>query len=383
MANKGTSEDDFITKLRNRDQAPASAAGSAGPAHVMKLNLPPAGARRSLDELVEHGQVSAPSEISPPPAEQLTQPATPVSQSAEELNDPSRGYYLALALLDPHPWNARVHRDPARIRALASEIAATRQNYPITIVPNPDKPGRHFIVDGETRYHALRLLKRKQAWVLPTEVDPNDPLAFYKASYTQTNSTERISAIDQGIKWGQLIQGGFATVDSIAESLELNKGTVSRMTSYTKFPEAVLDFMHQHEDKFSYSVAAALTPILERGMNTEEVLQFCQKIVDEDFSRRGIESYLKSGTTAQSKRPRKAALLARPIKSGNAQVGGFRTYENGALEFKLKNTGSFEQGTVDELSNLLAITSDILSEGKQALIDELIARLQASKAPDA
>lgn len=374
MASKGTSEDDFITALRSRGTGTPGTAASAAPAsgHVMKLNLPPTGERRkSLDELVSG---EPPAQVSEPAPAKADGHHEPSAESADT------GYYISLDLLDPHPWNARVHRDPARIRALASEIAATRQNHPIAVTPNPDKPGRQFIVDGETRYHALRLLNRKEAWVLPQEVDPTDPLAFYKASFTQTNSTERISAIDQGIKWGQLVQGGFATTESIAQSLELNKGTVSRMTSYTKFPEAVLDFMHEHEEKFSYSVAAVLTPILDRGLGTDEVLRFLEKVVDDDLSRRDIEAYLKAHPTTDSKRPRKAAVLARPIKSGNAQIGGFRTYENGALEFKLKNTGTFEPKTVDELSNLLAITSDILSEGREGLIDELITRLRDSKA---
>ncbi|WP_205182593.1 ParB/RepB/Spo0J family partition protein [Burkholderia sp. LMG 13014] len=373
MASKGTSEDEFITALRSRGTGMPGPAASAAPAsgHVMKLNLPPTGERRkSLDELV-----------SGEPAAQVSEPAL---EKADGHREPSAGaadtgYYISLDLLDPHPWNARVHRDPARIREIASEIAATRQNHPIGITPNPEKPGRHFIVDGETRYHALRLLNRKEAWVLHQEVDPTDPLAFYKASFKQTNSTKRISAIDQGIKWGRLVQGGFATTESIAQTLELNKGTVSRMTSYAKFPEAVLDFMHEHEEKFSYSVAAVLTPILDRGLDTDDVLHFLEKVVDEDLSRRDIESYLKTNPTADSKRPRKAAVLARPIKSGNAQIGGFRTYENGALEFKLKNTGTFEPKTVDELSNLLSITSDILSEGREGLIDELITRLRESK----
>ncbi|WP_321820779.1 MULTISPECIES: ParB/RepB/Spo0J family partition protein [unclassified Burkholderia] len=398
---KSVSEEAFLARMRAQTagEPGPNGAPAAGQSHGMKLNLPPTGAKRtSLEELLERdaardGATATPlngdaSEISVPTGTAGHAPA-----DAADLADAGDifgdfGGLIDLDLIEAHPWNARVHRDPARIREIASDIAATGQERAMSITRHPTKPGHFYIIDGETRYHSLRLLKRTRGWARVQEVDPDNPLEFYRASFKQTNSTEQISSIDQGIKWGRLVAGQFASIEQIAEALEVHFSTVSRMISYSKFPEPVLEFMHRHNEKFTYSVAAVMTPIIDQRVSVDEMLSLCQKIVDEDISRRGIEALLKStgATDDGAKQTRKVAVITRPVKVGRQPLGGFRSYENGALEFKLKSTTGLAQHTVDALSDILATTSDILSEtggnpdpSQANLVDELIARLQAMK----
>ncbi|MBU6486198.1 MAG: ParB/RepB/Spo0J family partition protein [Burkholderiales bacterium] len=359
---KQTSDAEFLARYRERNPQGAG----------MKLNLPPSGKNKSLDQLVD-GQATL-NDAPRPTAEVTPLPGLSSPAAAVEPTDKLLGRMISIDLLDSHPWNARVHRSAERVRELASEIAADGQNAPILITPNPDSPGRHFVVDGETRFKSLKLLHRTEAWVLDRLVDPSNPAAFYAASFKQTDSTEKISAIDQGIRWGQLIEGGFASSDSIAELLGVNQSTVSRMLSYRRFPESVLEFMHANAEKFPYSVAAVLAPIVDHGQTAEQILGVCQRIVDEQFSRRAVEALVKKSAEGE-KQKRKSALVSRPVKRGGVQIGALRTYANGALEFKLNGTGDLPSDAVNDLVGLLEATSNLLSDGTSDLRSALAAWL--------
>ncbi|MBB3261276.1 ParB/RepB/Spo0J family partition protein [Paraburkholderia sp. WP4_3_2] len=356
---KSTSEKEFLANLTARTDGQ--------PASRMKLTLPPTGGRRSLDEMLR-GE------------EKVEQASTPQPQSSGPFESAiNTGRWISVDVLDTHPWNARVHRSPERIRQIANEIAATRQHSPILITPNPAKPERFFVVDGETRFRAVKSLNRKEIWVLEVPVDPNDALEFYVESFKQTDATEKISPIDQGIKWGELVEQKHATADAIAERLELSPSTVSRMLSYRRYPARVLEFMHAHADRFPYSIAAALAPVLDTGIDEDKLLALCQKIVDEEYSRRAIEAMVKSAVPVE-RATRRSALISRAVKRGPKQVGSFRTYESGALEFKLSAAHGLSDESVHMLEKLLDVATDILSSSESIeLLPELQRRLLGSE----
>lgn len=355
---KSTSDADFVAQLRSKGTR-------VDPGMV--LHTPPTRPNRSLDDLLaadENESQATVSDVRPPLREDS-------GGQTDEL-----GRIVSIDLLDTHPWNARVHRSAERIREIASQIAAIRQLHPITVTRNPDQPGRYFVVDGETRMRGLKLLNRKSAWILEVDVDPTNALDFYGASVKQTDATEAISAIDKGIKWAMLIEEGHATAAAIAEKLELAPSTVSRMLAYKKFSPTVLDFMHSHADRFPYSVAAVLAQLVDEKLSEEQILAKCQEVVDSQQGRRAVEALVKSVKTADGERkPRKSALVAIPIKAGTAQVGSFRTYESGALEFKLTTTASLSQENHRALSDVLETVSELISAGHSDLLAELESRL--------
>ncbi|MGF6292714.1 ParB/RepB/Spo0J family partition protein [Paraburkholderia youngii] len=363
---KSSSDAEFLAQLRSQRGGQRADTGPG-----MILHTPPAKSSKSLDDIIASEGEAAQTPI---PAASGSS-AAPNAIDHSTAADGSLGRIVSIDLLDPHPWNARVHRSAERVREIASQIAATRQNHPILVTRNPDHPGRYYVVDGETRFRGLKLLNRREAWILEADVDPADPLAFYTASFKQTDATEAISSIDKGIKWATLIEEKHATATSIAEALELAQSTVSRMIAYRKFPPAVLDFMHSNAEKFPYSVAAVLAQLVDQGWSEDALLTKCQEVVDSQYSRRAIESLVKGAKTDSEKKPRKSAVVAIPIKAGATQVGSFRTYESGALEFKLSTAAALSPENYKALSDVFEVVSGLITEGHEQLIDELSSRL--------
>jgi ParB/RepB/Spo0J family partition protein len=248
-----------------------------------------------------------------------------------------------------------------RIRELASELA-TGQNSPIHIAAKPDEPGVFYVIDGETRFQASKLLENKEIWALEIDVDVNNPEAVYLESHKRTNSTELISPIDDGIQYRGLIDAGISTIDSLAAGKGVHRSVISRMLSYSQFPEQVLTYMHENADRFPYSVAAALTPLIERFADEEKLLMYCKQVVDAELSRREIEAFVKGEiATKKTRQPKKTALIARTIKTtSQGVIGSFRTFESGAVEFKLNASHGLPQALVSSLIEQLSRATDSL-----------------------
>ena len=352
------SDADFVAAFRSNRAKEVEVDGST---QRMKLRSFPTGPKLSMEEMLaaEEQRTVGASSGSPFPG----QTAVQIDHTAMAATEGSRGRgrYVPMSALHSHPWNARVHRPLARIHEIASQMASG-QNSPVLITANPDNPGSYFVVDGETRHQAAKILGWPEIWVLDIDVDPADPQAFFLESYRHTNATEPISPIDQGIRFKALIDAGAATIDSLAKGMDTHRSSISRMLSYSRFPEQVLSYMHQHQDRFSYSIAATLAPLAERLPDEEELLAYCHQIVEAELSRRDIDAYVKGSIAEKKTRERRRSpLISRVIKSSAGTIGAFRTFESGALEFKLNPGHGLSDAELTKLIDLLSQTTDSLS----------------------
>ncbi|WP_084085797.1 ParB/RepB/Spo0J family partition protein [Cupriavidus sp. USMAA2-4] len=370
---KTSTETDFIHRLRNRADG---AGGADTPAGRMVLHTPPKGTGKSLEELLaEHPD--APTGL-PSPASSATHATSqvPDSDQAREF-----GFRVPLSKLKQHPWNARIARSPERIREIASSMAGSRQYHPLAVTKDPAEPGTYFIFDGDTRFKAAELLNWPDIWVLEGHVDASSPLDVYVQSFRHTEDTDPIPQIDMGIRWAQLISEKLATQEQLAERLGYHQATISRMLSFSRFPERIQAFMRENKERFPYSVAGVLVSAID-SRTEEELLALCQRIVTEEISRRAIESLLKEKKQT-ARAPRKAAVISKPIRLGESQVGMLRTYETGAIEFKVQEAASIDEKVLAELVDLLGAAVELVSTGetnlRQALINKLTAPEKAPK----
>ena len=66
---------------------------------------------------------------------------------------------IPLDALDPNPHQPRKHFDEAELNGLAQSIGKRGLLQAITVTPNPEQPGRYYIIAGERRTRAHRLLR--------------------------------------------------------------------------------------------------------------------------------------------------------------------------------------------------------------------------------
>lgn len=285
------------------------------------------------------------------------------------------GRDYAMVSLKRHSWNARRFRSPERIRSLALELAAEGQKSPLLIAQDPVEPGTYFIIDGDTRFLSAKSLHWQSIWALEIEVDLNDPFSVYAKSFKATDSTIPISPVDQAIRWSELIEGKYASLDDIANELGRTKSNVSNMMAYTRLPEDALEYISENIESFPFSVAAELVRV-SKDQPPEGVLALCKHVVAENVSRRGLEDAAKrlfgqDGVRRQYNK-RKQTQINLDIKQGEHAVGQFRTFDTGAIEFKIVPEAQMPEGARDHIAEILKIVAEAagkadVSEMKQLL----------------
>ncbi len=299
--------------------------------------------------------------------------------TAPTLPSSKRDFYININKLKIHEWNARVHRPQSRVQELAFLLLKHGQESPVIVTEDPKEPDTFYILDGETRYQSAKHLDWKELWVLPVDIDPSKSLKFYIRSLQQTNSTQPISIIDQAIRWQELIDKKLATLDEIANEVEKTKSTVSKMLVYGRFKPAVREFMSEHLDKFPYTLVQDLSRIITDDKSEDEILKICDAIVEENISRRGLEDLIKRLSPKDSGKrsyKRKQAQIHIPIKHGNTPIGGFRTFDNGGMEFKLQPEAEMDENLLAQLSSCLEILAEAAcknnsAEMKLAIVNKL------------
>lgn len=285
--------------------------------------------------------------------------------SDSRLSSPEHGFNIEIDKLKSHKWNARVHRTLSRIRDLALLIAADGQKYPVIVTEDPKEPGTFYIIDGETRYQAALSLNLEKLWVLAVDVDPYNPLTFYGRSLGYTNSTEPISVIDRAIRWQNLIGEKLATVEQLSSEVGTNTSTIYKMLVYSQFDPIILEFMSEHLDKFTYTLVQDLKGFI-KDKSVDEILTLCKLIVAEDISRRGLADIIKRLSPKDSAKrsyKRKQAEINIPIKNGNTAIGGFRTFDNGGVEFKIQPEVEIDENLRTHLISCLEILAEAVCKG--------------------
>lgn len=364
MAKPSSSHVHMMSLLRAEAEEEArSSAATAAQSMRMKLNAPPERSRKTLDEMLASDSQDKDSSLSDLTTQVFGGGDVSIGESivaetdaqAEGVNE---SFMLPLTALKRHPWNARVHRSQARIRQLAAEMAQG-QDAPVLIARDPSDPNTYFVVDGETRLLSAEYLKWPQLWVRLVDVDPSKPLAFFSASLSKTNNTETISPIDQGIRYAELVEKGHATIDEIASDRGIHRSAISRMMSYARFPDQVRAYMHEHPERFPYSVSAALAPAAL--LDPDTLLAYCRRIAEEELSRRDVEAYVKGIDAPEKTRTlRRTLAISRALKTGTGVVGTFKTFESGALEFKLNAFHGLSDEVYTKLIAILSEASDAI-----------------------
>lgn len=280
------------------------------------------------------------------------------------------GRDYAMTALKRHPWNARWYRSPERVRALALELAADGQRSPICVAPDPAEPGTYFIIDGDTRFLSAKSLHWDTLWGMEVDVDLSSPLDVYASSYKATASTVPISSVDQAIRWHELIEGKFATLDDIANELGRSKTTISNMMAYRRLPEPVLEFISENIEAFPFSVAAELVRV-SKDQPVEAVLALCKHVTAENVSRRGLEDAAKRVFGQDGERrqynKRKQTQISLDIRHGENAIGKFRTFDTGAIEFKIVPEANLPEGARDHIASILKIVAE--AAGKDDVVE--------------
>ncbi|MBE7035993.1 MAG: ParB/RepB/Spo0J family partition protein [Ruminococcaceae bacterium] len=213
---------------------------------------------------------------------------------------------IKITQIEPNKAQPRSDFDEEKLHALADSIAEYGVLQPIVVKLNSN--GFYTIIAGERRWRAARIAKLKE---MPAIVKNFDEQGEKEVALIENLQRENLNAIEEAMGIQDLMDLYGLTQEDVAKKIGKSRSAVANSVRLLHLPEGVKKYLK--EGTLSMGHARALLS-LENEKVAEEV---ARKIIQEDFSVRQTESYIKILLTEKKKKKitKQQEELVRYIKS--------------------------------------------------------------------
>ncbi len=260
---------------------------------------------------------------------------------------------IAVGSIRANPNQPRLEFDEFRLQELSDSIRLHGLIQPITVREIGE--GRYELISGERRLRATRMagLDRIPAYV--RQADDEQSLEY---ALIENIQREELNPIETALGFQRLIEELGYTQEHVAERVGKNRTTITNTLRLLQLPDVVQLAVKQ--GKITAGHARALVTIDNPAIQ-EKVLQ---KAIDEDFSVRQMEQYVKM--LAGGKKKKNKLLNPREQNALELQelANRLRTRFGTKVLLKKKQKGGeirIEYYTDDELDRLLTLFDQISS----------------------
>jgi ParB family chromosome partitioning protein len=204
----------------------------------------------------------------------LSDAAAPVSVSAPGVQT------LAVADLEPSPFQPRRSMDEEALKELAASIAQRGILQPLLVRPKPGFPGQYQIIAGERRWRAAQKVPLHEVPVLVRALSDTDAMA---AGLVENLQRADLNAVEEAEGYQRLIEEFKLTHETLGEAIGKSRTHIVNMLRILKLPGAVLDMVKSGELSAGHARVlvghsnplAGAKAVLARGLNvrqTEEMV---------------------------------------------------------------------------------------------------------------
>ena len=262
-------------------------------------------------------------------------------------NDANEQKTLNVEQIGPNRYNPRKHFSEDELADLANSIKEKGVLQPILIRVVADREYIYEIVAGERRWRASKQAGKNS---IPTIiVDLNDKEAL-EVAIIENVQRENLSAIEEAVGLGQLIEQFEYTQDDVAKVIGKSRSYVTNILRLLKLPVEIKEMVEM--GKISAGHARAL-------LGRKNAVALAGRIIDEDISVRGIEDLVREQEgRAETKASAKRMTEDKVVKVKSAQtialehklseaVGGIVTVDyndngKGYIKLQFGNLDQFE-----------------------------------------
>ena len=219
---------------------------------------------------------------------QASLPASPAPGPAHTGSPDTGVVEITIQDLEPDPFQPRKQFRERAVRELADSIEQHGILQPLLVRPmqGPNSRGRYWIVAGERRYRASKLLGLES---LPCRVRPYENMAAAVVALAENVHREDLSEIEKAEALLRIKTLTDKTWDDVSELVKLSRDYVKRLAGLLKLEDVVKQRVRAGE--ISARVAIALKPLSPRmqiemaervvneGLTAEEVRIEARKLV--------------------------------------------------------------------------------------------------------
>lgn len=224
-------------------------------------------------------------------------------------NDANEQKTLNVEQIGPNRYNPRKYFSGDELADLANSIREKGVLQPILIRVVADREYIYEIVAGERRWRASKQAGKN---FIPTIiVDLNDKEAL-EVAIIENVQRENLSAIEEAVGLGQLIEQFEYTQDDVAKVIGKSRSYVTNILRLLKLPVEVKEMVEM--GKISAGHARAL-------LGRKNAVALAERIVDEDMSVRGIEELVREQEgRGETKASAKKLTAEKVVKVKSAQT---------------------------------------------------------------
>lgn len=270
-------------------------------------------------------------------------------------NDSNEQKTLGLEQIGANRYNPRKHFNEDELLDLANSIAEKGVLQPILVRVVGDREYIYEIVAGERRWRASKQAGKKS---IPTIiVDLNDKEAL-EVAIIENVQRENLSAIEEAVALGQLIEQFDYTQDDVAKVIGKSRSYVTNILRLLKLPIEIKEMVEM--GKISAGHARAL-------LGRKNAVELAKRIVELELSVRDIEE-----------------IVREQEGRGDAKASAKKVKQEKIVKVKSSQTLALEHKISETLGTIASI--DYNDEGKGSIklqfgsldqFDEIIKRLGA------
>lgn len=292
---------------------------------------------RALGQAIEHEQSK--------PEDEKIKLAPPVRRSvADRVQDVGREFFsetfalasgdvfekrLPLSKLVPDEFNPRVHYIKSKIQERAESLAEFGQQTPI-VVYRTDDPDKFAVHEGRYRWQAALLLGWDALEAI-IRVRPTDPVdGYFKARVANTDRHDQ-TALDDAIKWSELIDKGLVTHRVIAEKTKLPASDVSMILRLAKMSRPLAEQLVAVWSRVGVAKAYYIARI-EEEMGFHEAERIVARLQAGDVSLNQVKAVLE-----REPKEKQHYSTKETFSFANGAKGIIKGYKTGKLELSLQS----------------------------------------------
>jgi ParB family chromosome partitioning protein len=173
--------------------------------------------------------------------------AVPVSVSAPGVQT------LAVAALEPSPFQPRRAMDEEALGELAASIGQRGILQPLLVRPKPGAPGEYQIIAGERRWRAAQKIALHEVPVLVKDLSDSDAMA---AGLVENLQREDLNPVEEAEGYQRLIKEFDLSQEALGDAIGKSRAHIGHMLRMLKLPDQVLGMVR--DGKLSAGHARAL-----------------------------------------------------------------------------------------------------------------------------
>lgn len=225
---------------------------------------------------------------------------------------------IAVALIDPSPFQPRLRFDAEEMGRLAGSIQEGTLGEPVSVRESAN--GRYELVSGERRLRAHQSLGLS---TIPATVSSLDDRQAALLAIASNTVREDLSDFELGRCLEKTLDGGHAkSVAELARLIGVSRQQIDRCLDFMKLPADVIRRLEQKPDCFGANCAEFFAGYVKKG-HGEAVAEAARLIAEEGYTEQKAMAWLKSAAAPESPKRRKTQLNV-PLFAGEKPLGHAR-----------------------------------------------------------